>query len=41
MLRVSHVDVARHIRSGPERAASAFENPVAQVDEKYRVDYQR
>jgi hypothetical protein len=38
MLRVCHVNIARHIRAGPQRMASTPENPRAQIDEKEAVD---
>jgi hypothetical protein len=35
------MNVARHIGSGPQRDASALENPGAQVDEEDAIDGER
>ena len=41
MFPVSHMNVAGQIGAGPERMASAFENPGTQIDEKKAVDGKR
>ena len=41
MFPVSHMNVAGHIGAGPERMASAFENPRTQIDKKKTVDGKR
>ncbi len=41
VLAMSHMDIARHIRAGPQGNAAAFENPGAKIDEEDAVRNQR
>ena len=41
VLAVRHVNIACHVRTIPQRMASAFENPGTQVNEEQAIDRER
>ena len=41
MLAVRHMNIARHVRTRPQRMASAFEDPRAEVDKEQAIGSER